>query len=109
MTKGLIPGIKRTLIAGVLTLCIVLTVSSSLLMASLDSRFKAYDQAVSATNGVLDKAKFTELEQKFYDEAFDADGVIKEGYAKFASEEIALNADNELEHPLRMLWISSRS
>ena len=49
---------------------------------------------MSATNGVLDKAKFTELEQKFYDEAFDADGVIKEGYAKFASEEIALNADN---------------
>ena len=27
---------------------------------------------------------------------FDADGVIQEGYAKFASEEIALNADNEL-------------
>ena len=50
---------------------------------------------MSATNGVLDKAKFTELEQKFYDEAFDADGVIKEGYAKFASEEIALNASNE--------------
>ena len=66
------------------------------IMASLDSRFKAYDQAVSATNGVLDKAKFTELEQKFYDEAFDADGVIKEGYAKFASQEIALNADNKL-------------
>ena len=66
------------------------------IMASLDSRFKAYDQAVSATNGVLDKAKFTELEQKFYDEAFDADGMIKDGYAKFASEEIALNADNEL-------------
>ena len=51
---------------------------------------------MSATNGVLDKAKFTELEQKFYDEAFDADGMIKEGYAKFASEEIALNADNKL-------------
>lgn len=66
------------------------------MMASMDSRFKAYDQAVSATNGVLDKAKFTELEQKFYNEAFDADGVIKEGYAKFASEEIALNADNKL-------------
>ena len=66
------------------------------IMASLDSRFKAYDQAVSATNGVLDKAKFVELEQKFYNEAFDADGVIKEGYAKFASEEIALNADNAL-------------
>ena len=66
------------------------------IMASLDSRFKAYDQAVSATNGVLDKAKFAELEQKFYDEAFDADGVLKEGYAKFASEEIALNADNAL-------------
>ena len=66
------------------------------IMASLDSRFKAYDQAVSATNGVLDKAKFAELEQKFYNEAFDADGVLKEGYAKFASEEIALNADNAL-------------
>ena len=66
------------------------------MMASLDSRFKAYDQAVSATNGVLDKAKFTELEQKFYNEAFDADGMIKDGYAKFASEEIALNADNKL-------------
>ena len=40
------------------------------IMASLYSRFKAYDQAVSAANGVLDKAKFAELEQKFYDEAF---------------------------------------
>ena len=66
------------------------------MMASMNSRFKAYDQAVSTTNGVLDKAKFVELEKKFYDEAFDADGMIKEGYAKFASEEIALNADNEL-------------
>ena len=59
---------------------------------------------------MLDKAKFTELEQKFYDEAFDADGMIKEGYAKFASEEIALNADNETDIKLlRVLWISSRS
>ena len=66
------------------------------MMASLDSRFKAYDLAVSETNGVLDKAKFIELEQKFYNEAFDQDGVIKEGYAKFASEEIALNADNDM-------------
>ena len=66
------------------------------MMASLDSRFKAYDKAVSETNGVLDKAKFVELEKGFYDEAFDADGMIKEGYAKFASEEIALNASNEL-------------
>ena len=64
------------------------------MMASLDSRFKAYDKAVSNTNGVLDKSKFVELE-KFCNEA-DADGMIKEGYAKFASEEIALNADNEL-------------
>ena len=66
------------------------------MMASLDSRFKAYDKAVSETNGVLDKAKFVELEQKFYDEAFDENGMIRDGYAKFASEEIALNADNEL-------------
>ena len=45
------------------------------MMASLDSRFKAYEEAVSATNGVLDKAKFTDqLEAKFYNEAFDADG-----------------------------------
>ena len=66
------------------------------MMASMNSRFQAYDQAVSATNGVLDKAKFVELEKKFYNEAFDADGMIKEGYAKFASEEIALNADNKL-------------
>jgi hypothetical protein len=66
------------------------------MMASLDSRFKAYDKAISETNGVLDKAKFIELEKGFYDEAFDADGMIKEGYAKFASEEIALNADNKL-------------
>ena len=36
------------------------------------------------------------LEQGFYDEAFDADGMLKDGYAKFASQEIALNADNEL-------------
>ena len=66
------------------------------MMASLDSRFKAYDKVVSETNGVFDKAKFVELEKQFYNEAFDADGMIKEGYAKFASEEIALNADNEI-------------
>ena len=65
-------------------------------MASLDSRFKAYDKAVSETNGVLDKANFIELEKGFYNEAFDANGLLKEGYAKFASEEIALNADNNM-------------
>ena len=65
-------------------------------MASLDSRFKAYDKVVSETNGVLDKAKFVELEKGFYNEAFDAEGLLKEGYAKFASEEIALNADNNI-------------
>ena len=65
------------------------------MMASLDSRFKAYDKVVSAKNGVLDKADFVELEKKLYSEAFDENGVLKDGYAKFASEEIALNASNE--------------
>ena len=65
-------------------------------MASLDSRYKAYDAAVMKNNGVFSKAEFDKLEQGFYDEAFDADGMIKDGYAKFASQEIALNADNEL-------------
>ena len=65
-------------------------------MASLDSRYKAYDAAVMKNNGVFSKAEFDKLEQGFYDEAFDADGMLKDGYAKFASQEIALNADNEL-------------
>ena len=66
-------------------------------MASLESSFKAYDQAALArNNGVLDKSDFVKPEQKFYSEAFDADGVIKPGYAKFASEEIALNANNDM-------------
>lgn len=66
------------------------------MMASLDSRYKAYDAAVMKNNGVFDKNTFRQLEQSFYDEAFDADGMIKDGYAKFASEEIALNAENPL-------------
>ena len=65
-------------------------------MASLESRYKAYDAALAQNNGVFSEADFIKLEQGFYDEAFDADGVIKEGYAKFASEEIALNADNDM-------------
>ena len=66
------------------------------MMASMDSRFKAYDKAVSETNGVLNKSDFVKLEKQFYDEAFDSEGLLKDGYAKFASEEIALNADNKL-------------
>ena len=66
------------------------------MMASLDSRYKAYDAALTQNNGVFNKADFIKLEQGFYNEAFDADGVLKEGYAKFASEEIALNADNQM-------------
>ena len=48
------------------------------MMASMNSRFSAYDQAISEV-GILDNAKFVDLEQKFYNEAFDADGMIKDG------------------------------
>ena len=59
-------------------------------MASLDSRYKAYDAAVMKNNGVFNKSEFEKLEQGFYDEAFDADGMIKDGYAKFASKRLLL-------------------
>ena len=62
--------------------------------ASMSSRFKAYDK-LAADGIVFDKAKFRDLEKQFYNEAFDADGVLTDKFAKFAAEEIALNADNE--------------
>ena len=62
-------------------------------MASFESRLKAYDTAVTQNNGVFNKQDFVRIEQDLYNQAFDADGMIKDGYAKFASEEIALNAD----------------
>jgi hypothetical protein len=62
--------------------------------ASMSSRFKAYDKL--ASDGIVfDKAKFRDLEKGFYSEAFDADGVLTDEFAKYASQEIALNADNK--------------
>ncbi len=62
-------------------------------MASFDSRLKAYDDVIAQNNGAFVKEDFVKLEKDLYSQAFDDDGVLKDGYAKFASEEIALNAD----------------
>ena len=63
------------------------------MMASFDSRLKAYDDVMLKNNGAFKRQDFLDLEKQLYDQAFDADGVLKDGYAKFASQEIALNAD----------------
>ena len=61
------------------------------MMATLNSRSKPMITAISEVNVWITPSM---LSLSFYNEAFDADGMIKDGYAKFASEEIALNADN---------------
>ena len=43
-------------------------------------------------------------EQGFYDEAFDADGDAQRWLRKFASQEIAFNADN-VETNIETLWM----
>ena len=62
-------------------------------MASGNARGKAFDALYQKSNGAIDPVEFKRIEQELYDQTFDEQGILKEGYAKFQSEEIALNAD----------------
>ena len=63
------------------------------MMASANSRAKAFDELYQANNGVISKDQFRKVEQDLYNQTFDEQGVIRDGYAKYMSEEVALNAD----------------
>ena len=63
------------------------------LMASGSSRAKAYDTLFEATNGAFHKNQFQDLQRHLYDNAFDANGLLTDSAAEFASRELALNLD----------------
>ena len=63
------------------------------MMASFNSRTRAYDELFQQNGGAFTKSEFRAIEQKLYDESFDENGLLRDGYAKFMSEEAALNAD----------------
>ena len=71
------------------------------MMASANARGKAYDQLFQESGGSIKKSEFQAVEKKLYDEAFDEDNVLQGGYAKYMSEEVALNADVALVNSLR--------
>lgn len=76
------------------------------MMASMTSRFKAYDELFNKTKGAWndDVAKeFQQVQQKLYGEAFDESGLLTDKYAKFATGEIAMNLDNELVNGLETI------
>ena len=64
-------------------------------MASGIARAKAYDRLFQSTNGAFSDADFIKMQRQLYDEAFDATGKLTDDAAKFASQEIALNLDNQ--------------
>ncbi len=65
-------------------------------MASGMARARAYDSLAKDFNGAVNKAKFNEIQRTLYNEAFDATGNLTDQAAKHASQEIALNLDNDM-------------
>ena len=65
-------------------------------MASGMARARAYDELFSATRGAIDNVEFQKLQRQFYNESFDESGKLTNEAAKFASQEIALNLNNEV-------------
>ena len=62
-------------------------------IASMNSRGKAFDTLIQRNNGKISPEEFKAVEKSIYDQTFDSDGLIKDEYVKFQSEEISLNAD----------------
>ena len=73
------------------------------MMASGTARSKAYVEMMKETKGGFSKDAFNKLQRKLYDESFDATGLLKDKAAKHASQEIALNLDNDLSNRLNKL------
>ena len=63
------------------------------MIASMNSRGKAYEQLVQQNNGSFTRDQFKAVEKQIYDQTFDENGLIKDEFVKYQSEEIALNAD----------------
>ena len=73
------------------------------LMASASSRAKAYTEMMEQTKGGFSQAAFDQLQRKLYDEAFDHTGVLRDKAAKHATQEIALQLDNDLTNRLNQI------
>lgn len=63
------------------------------MMASFNSRTRAFDELLMNGDGTATKADFRKLEQQIYNDSFNEEGILTDKYAKFMSEETALNAD----------------
>ena len=70
------------------------------MMASGQARAKAYAQLMENNRGAFSQRDFNKLQKKLYDDAFDANGVLTDKAAKHATQEIALNLDNDLANRL---------
>jgi hypothetical protein len=66
------------------------------MIASMNSRFKAYDELFGASRGTFDEALFNQKQREIYSRAFDSTGLITDDAVKFASKELTLNLDNEM-------------
>ena len=73
------------------------------MMASGQARAKAYAQLMENNRGAFSQSAFDKLQRKLYDDAFDANGVLTDKAAKHATQEIALNLDNDLANRLNKI------
>ena len=68
------------------------------IMATGMARAKAWDEMAQLRNGSVDVAELASRERELYANAFDSTGLLTDTAAKHASQEIALNLDNEMVH-----------
>ena len=66
------------------------------MIASMNSRFKAYDEMFKVTKGTFDEALFNEKQRELYSKVFDNTGLITDEAVAFASKEISLNLDSDM-------------
>ena len=64
-------------------------------MAAGSARARAYDSLLQSSKGSFDDADFMKLQRQLYNESFDNTGKLTDTAAKLASQEIALNLDNQ--------------
>ena len=65
-------------------------------MASGMARARAYDSLAKDWKGAVNFEDFTMKQRELYSQAFDSTGLLTDTAAKHASQEIALNLDNEM-------------
>ena len=64
---------------------------------------EAYTQLMEETKGAFSAEAFNKLQKRLYDQAFDHTGLLTDKAAKHASQEIALNLDNDLVNRLNKI------